>query len=32
MTPFQNLPSTGVADFNLNNILLLIPEAANSKT
>ena len=32
MTPFQNLPSTGVADFNLNKILLLIPEAANSKT
>ena len=32
MTPFENLPSTGVADFNLNNILLTIPEAANSKT
>ena len=32
MTPLQNLLSTGVADFNLNKIVLLIPEAANGKT
>ena len=32
MTPFQNLPSTGVADFNLSKILLLIPETANSNS
>ena len=32
ITPLQNLPSTGVADFSLGKMSFVIPEAANSKS